>query len=178
MLENFEIDLKAIEKDDKSFSYSLEDSFFTDLEAQDITGGLVDAQVLVKKKVASYELHLHVNGNITIPCDRCLDNMNQPINADSVLKVKFGPSYLDEGDDLIVVPEDEGRINVAWFLYEMIVLSIPIHHAHNDGECNAEMMKLLREHSDQNFNNDDSAVITDNKIDPRWSNLKNLLNNN
>ena len=62
MLENFEIDLKAIEKDDKSFSYSLEDSFFTDLEAQDITGGLVDAQVLVKKKVASYELHLHVGG--------------------------------------------------------------------------------------------------------------------
>ena len=50
--------------------------------------------------------------------------------------------------------------------------------AHNDGECNAEMMKILREHSDQNFNNDDSAVITDNKIDPRWSNLKNLLNNN
>ena len=178
MLENFEIDLKAIEMDGKSFSYSLEDSFFTDLEAQDITGGHLDAQVLVKKNAASYELNLHVDGNITIPCDRCLDDMLQPVNADSVLKVKFGPSYLDEGDDLIIVPEDEGKINVAWFLYEMIVLSIPIHHTHKDGECNAEMMKILKEHSDQNFNDEDSAVANDNKIDPRWSDLKNLLNNN
>ena len=80
MLENFVIDLKAIEKDDKSFSYSLEDSFFTDLEAQDITGGHLDAQVLVKKNAASYELNLHVVGNITIPCDRCLDHMLQPVN--------------------------------------------------------------------------------------------------
>ena len=96
----------------------------------------------------------------------------------AALKVKFGPSYLDEGDVLIIVPEDEGKINVAWFLYEMIVLSIPIHHTHKDGECNAEMMKILKEHSDQNFNDEDSAVANDNKIDPRWSDLKNLLNNN
>ena len=177
MLENFEIDLKTIEMDEKCFSYSLDDSFFTDIEAQDITGGHLGAQVHVKNNAASYELSLHVDGNITIPCDRCLDDMIQPINADSVLKVKFGPSYLDEGDDLIIVPEDEGKINVAWFLYELIALAIPIYHAHNDGECNEEMMKILKEHTNQNLS-DGEDVVDGSNVDPRWNDLKNLLNNN
>ena len=178
MLENYEIDLKTIESDDVNFSYSLDDSFFTDIEAQDISSGHVDAQVRVIKKTASFELHLHVDGNVTIQCDRCLDDMNQPIEADSILKVKFGPSYLDEGDDLIIVPEDEGKINVAWFLYEIIALSIPIQHTHTSGECNEEMMKILKEHSGQNISDEDAVVTKDNEVDPRWKDLKKLINNN
>lgn len=178
MLENFEINLKAIELDDIDFSYSLDDIFFTDVEAQDIVGGQVNAYVHVKRKTACFELHLHINGNVTIQCDRCLDDMNQPVEADSILKVKFGSSYVDNGDDLIIVPEEDGKINVAWFLYEIIALSIPIQHTHAPGECNADMMKILKEHSSQNLNDDSEVVENGNEMDPRWNELKKLLNNN
>ena len=47
MLENFEINLKAIELDDIDFSYSLDDIFFTDVEAQDIVGGQVNLLKLI-----------------------------------------------------------------------------------------------------------------------------------
>ena len=178
MLENFEINLKAIDVDEKDFSYSLNDSFFTEIEAQDVIGGHIDAQVHVKKKIASYELYLHINGCVTIQCDRCLDDMDQPVEADSMLKVKFGPSYLDEGDDLIIVTEDEGKINVAWFLYEVIALSIPIQHTHAPGDCNEEMMKILKEHLGHSFTDDNSNTGKGNEEDPRWNDLKKLLNNN
>ena len=94
------------------------------------------------------------------------------------MKVKFGSSYVDDGDDLIIVPEDDGKINVAWFLYEIIALSIPIQHTHAPGECNEDMMKILKEHSSQNLNDDSEVVENGNEMDPRWNELKKLLNNN
>ena len=178
MLEKYDIDLKANEVDDKTFTYSLDDSFFAAIEAQDIKSGQVDATVLVKKHSASFELNMYVNGYVTIQCDRCLDDMKQPVEAESMLKVKFGPSYLDEGDDLIIVSEEEGIINVAWFLYELIALSIPIQHTHELGECNEEMMKILKEHSGQYQDSGDGDNTKDSLVDPRWNGLKELINNN
>jgi len=104
--------------------------------------------------------------------------MKQPVEAESMLKVKFGPSYLDEGDDLIIVSEEEGIINVAWFLYELIALSIPIQHTHELGECNEEMMKILKEHSGQYQDSGDGDNTKDSLVDPRWNGLKELINNN
>ena len=38
--------------------------------------------------------------------------------------------YAEEGDNLIVIPEEEGEINVAWFMYEFVALAIPMKHVH------------------------------------------------
>ena len=55
------------------------------------------------------------DGVVWVPCDRCLDDMEQPITSADKLMVKFGTEYAEEGDNLIVIPEEEGLINVAWF---------------------------------------------------------------
>ncbi|MBO7417420.1 MAG: DUF177 domain-containing protein [Bacteroidaceae bacterium] len=178
MLEKYDIDLKIMEVDEKVFAYSLDDNFFTALETQDVTRGLVEAQVHVKKLASSFELDMYINGHVIIQCDRCLDDMIQPVDANNKLFVKFGPAYLDEGDDLVIVPEDEGKVNVAWFLYEIVALSIPIQHTHAPGECNKEMMKILKEHSEQFVEDENSEPPGENVIDPRWNDLKKLLNNN
>ena len=175
-LMKFEIDLKAMEGDMQDFSYSLDDSFFQALETKEISRGSVNAQVVVRKHAGSFELDMHVDGNVVIQCDRCLDDMIQPVDSDYKLFVKFGPEYMDEGDDLVVVPEDEGKVNVAWFLYEIVALAIPIQHMHEPGECNQEMMKILEQHSAKGLdnNNEDGETATD----PRWNDLKKILNNN
>lgn len=48
--------------------------------------------------------------------------MNQPIQYKEKIQVKFGDKFSEE-DDIVIVPETDGGINVAWFLYEFIVLS-------------------------------------------------------
>ena len=61
---------------------------------------------------------------IIVPCDRCLDDMELEIATDDSLKVKLGADFSDE-NDIVVVPEEDGYINVAWFIYEFIALTIP-----------------------------------------------------
>ena len=177
-LDIYDIDLKSLGVEAKDFTYTLDGPFFKALEVQEISDGLVHAQLTVKKLGSSFELLMHVNGVVTIQCDRCLDDMQQPIEAENKLFVKFGPEYLDEGDELIIVPEDKGIVNVAWFLYELVALAIPIQHTHEEGQCNEEMMRILHEHSAQPEDENVDKADDESHVDPRWSDLKKLLNNN
>jgi uncharacterized metal-binding protein YceD (DUF177 family) len=110
--------------------------------------------------------------------------MEQPIETDDRLKVKLGAEY-SEIDDMVVIPEEEGYINVAWFIYEFIALSIPMKHVHAPGKCNKDMVNKLSKHlrvsADDEEDEFDSIVDTDDRpqeIDPRWNELKKILDNN
>jgi uncharacterized metal-binding protein YceD (DUF177 family) len=94
---------------------------------------------------------------------------SKPINTDNRLVVKFGEEYSEE-DDLVTVDENEGIIDVAWFIYEFIVLNIPIKHVHAPGKCNPAMIKMLEEHSATRSSDGDE----EDAIDPRWSELEKL----
>ena len=50
-------------------------------------------------------------------------------------------------NDLVTVPENEGILDVSWFVYEFIVLALPIRHVHAPGKCNPAMIRALNEHS-------------------------------
>ncbi len=60
--------------------------------------------------------------------------------------VKFGEDYSEE-DDLVTVAENEGILDISWFIYEFIHLNIPIKHVHAPGKCNPAMIEMLNEHS-------------------------------
>jgi uncharacterized metal-binding protein YceD (DUF177 family) len=83
--------------------------------------------------------------------------MEQNITHKEKVLVKFGNKFSAEDDEIVIVPEAEGAINIAWFLYEFIILNIPIKHVHAPGLCNKTMMSKLKKHIVQNKNeeNDD-----------------------
>ena len=71
-------------------------------------------------------------------------------------------------------------MNVAWPIYEMVVLEIPLTHVHNEGQCNEEMLGALNNllvHT-QDEVQDDNAESDEKAIDPRWNELKKILDNN
>ena len=78
--------------------------------------------LVVKETSRAFELNFQTDGMVWVPCDRCLDDMEQPVSSTDKLLVKFGHEYAEEGDNLVVIPEEEGEINVAWFMYEFIAL--------------------------------------------------------
>jgi len=59
-------------------------------------------------------------------------------------------------------------LSVAWYIYEFAALGIPMRHVHPDGECS------------QMFETDSQAQDEEDEkpIDPRWSELKKILDNN
>ena len=181
-IEHYIIDLKALHNDNAHFEYNINDDFFAMLDTSEFQKGSVQVSVDVKKLADSFEMIFQINGQVVVICDRCLDEMNQEVNSTNRLCVKFGSEYTDAGDEVVIVPEDEGSINVAWFIYEFIALAVPIRHVHADGECNPEMMQKLKSHLSYNITDEgdssEELMASEKPMDPRWNDLKNLLDNN
>lgn len=172
-VETFKVDLKGLTDEISVFNYALNDDFFQVIDAPDVKKGSLDCELTIKKGVSFFELNFHTEGTIQIPCDRCLEDMDQDICTDDQLIVKFGEEYSEE-DDFVIVSEDEGILDVSWFIYEFIILDIPIQHVHAPGKCDAAMIKLLEEHTVTRSDGQDDEK----EIDPRWSKLTELLDKN
>ena len=145
--------------------------------------GLMNVVLKVRKTSGIYQLDFHTEGKVIVICDRCLDEMEQPIETDDRLKVKLGADFA-EIDDMVVVPEEDGYINVAWFIYEFIALSIPMKHVHAPGKCNKDMVSKLSKHlrvsgdDEEEFEGMEDIVDEPREIDPRWNELRKILDNN
>ena len=172
------------------YEYVLDNDFFISIDAPEVQKGKLHVDLTVKKSMGVFVLTFHTEGAVVVPCDRCLDDMELPISSSDKLMVKFGHEYAEEGDNLIVIPEEEGEINVAWFMYEFVALSIPMKHVHAPGKCNKAVTSKLNKHLKTNANEDsddtfdtggDDIVIeeeVEEQIDPRWNELKKILDNN
>lgn len=170
--------------------YLLDNIFFADIDGPEVQKGKVKVALQVKKTARAFELSFQIDGSVWVPCDRCLDEMELPINTSEKLMVKFGRTYGEEGD-IIVVPEEDGDVNVAWFMYEFISLAVPMKHVHAPGKCNKAMTGKLSKHlrttpddeKDDDFGDSISVDLeadeeTETPIDPRWNDLKKILDNN
>ena len=189
--EKYRIDLKGMKENHAHYDFLLDNAFFAAIDSPELQKGKVAVQVDVKKTAQAFELSFNSQGTVVVLCDRCLDEMDQEISSTDKIFVKFGAEYADEGDNLIIVPEDEGDINVAWIMYEYIALAIPMKHVHAPGKCNKTMSgklnKYLRTSADDmdemepvdDSAEDESNIVSDEEndkpIDPRWSELQKLL---
>ena len=189
----YKIDLKNLPNETTTYSYVLDQKFFDAIDHEEVRKGNVKAELTVRRTVDAYEFNFYLFGSIQIPCDRCLDEMSQEIDTTDRLIVKLGEEYSEDSDELVTIPQDEGAINIAWYLYEFIVLDIPIKHVHEQGKCNKTMVSKYRQHQavsvsdgdDQDdaeddllggdLNDDDSIDdSSEENTDPRWDELKKL----
>jgi len=143
--EQYNIVLKDLPLGATVKEFTLDDVFFGKIDSPEVQRGNVKAIVTIRKKENSFELSFDLNGAIVVSCDRCLDDMEQQIVYKEDLLVKFGNRFSEE-NDFVIVPEAEGAINIAWFLYEFIVLNIPIKHVHAPGLCDKTMISKLKKH--------------------------------
>lgn len=189
--DKYKIDLKGMQADSCSYEFVLDNLFFANIDGPEVQKGKVNVTLVVKRTSRAFELNFQTDGMVWVPCDRCLDDMEQPVSSTDKLLVKFGHEYAEEGDNLIVIPEEEGEINVAWFMYEFIALAIPMKHVHAPGKCNKAMTsklnKLMRTTPDDEMADDafapeeDTELMNEERetpVDPRWNELKKILDNN
>ena len=124
--DKYKIDLKGMQADSCKYEFVLDNLFFANIDGPEVQKGKVNVTLVVKKTSRAFEFNFQTEGMVWVPCDRCLDDMEQPVSSTDKLMVKFGHEYAEEGDNLIVIPEEEGEINVAWFMYEFVALAIPM----------------------------------------------------
>ncbi|MCM1483682.1 MAG: DUF177 domain-containing protein [Muribaculaceae bacterium] len=177
-----------------SFEYHLGKQFFANMESADIHDADLSVALTVTHKQDIYHLEFQIQGTITLICDRCLDDLIFPVDTTYAINVKYGEDYNDEADDLLIIPESDNYLNVAYILYDTVALTIPIKHVHPMGKCNRQMSAMLKKHRARPASSDEDAELEETLIeemdsmnmdsdesdstpaatDPRWDALKGL----
>lgn len=178
-LSRYEIAFKGLKEGSHGFDYDIDDQFFENIESSLVSKGKLKAKVDLQKQSNLLIIEMRVKGTVELMCDRCLENYNQKLKTKEKLIVKFGNENETLSDDLIVLPVDEHQINIAQYLYEQIILGLPIKHVHPDDKdgystCNPEMLEKLDQYLVHETENE-----TENEpvIDERWNELKKLIDN-
>ncbi|HKM93073.1 MAG TPA: DUF177 domain-containing protein [Prolixibacteraceae bacterium] len=179
ILSRYDIAYKGLKEGTYQFKFEIDNEFFDEFENSLVNKGEVKAKVSLIKQSTLLIIEMAVKGTVELMCDRCLDQYNQRVKNKNNLLVKFGIETEELSDDLIVLPLDEYQINIAQYLYELIILGLPIKHVHPDDKngnstCNPEMLKELEQYlvDTAPINNENVQVV-----DERWNELKKLLDN-
>ena len=152
----------------QQFNYIVGNEFFRQMESADIRSGEVSVALTVVRNNEAFDLTFVMEGHIIVGCDRCLDDLRQEISTEYHTVLRYGEEYNEHNDEEIIIPEGERSFDLSHIIYDTIALTIPLKHVHPDGECNAEMMERLQEHSGS-----EETETTDS----RWDALRNILDN-
>ena len=177
-----EIQFSGLKSGIYQFDYTLDDSFFSDFKNEKILGGKVFFDVKLEKKERLMLFFFAYSGKVRTTCDRCLDEIEWPIEGKETLCVKLSDTETSDDENVVILPESAFKIDLAQWMYEFVAVSMPIRCVHPDDAdgnptCDPEMMKYL---SDEDWNeeeeeeNGDDNENGDTEIDPRWSALLKL----
>ncbi|MDE7467087.1 MAG: DUF177 domain-containing protein [Muribaculaceae bacterium] len=174
----YKLPLKSLGVGTHEFDYKLDKQFFANMEYADVRDADIDVHLVVDYHNDIYHLEFTLTGTVTLLCDRCLDDLVLPIDTTYTINVEYGDDYNDDSDDLLIIPDSDNYLNVAYMLYDTVVLVIPIKHVHPLGKCNRAMSALLKKHrgqgEDAELEEELMEGIEDATPDPRWDALKGL----
>ncbi|HTN44876.1 MAG TPA: DUF177 domain-containing protein [Flavipsychrobacter sp.] len=153
----FEIAWQGLKPGVHVFQYEVGDRFINSKQAE---ADFRDLNAVVKlkfdKNTNFFLLHFDVDGVVTVPCDRCGDEFQLRLWDEFDLMVKLAGEDVEERDedaDAVFIPRSETVLDISDWLYEFVLLSIPLQKVHpEDAEglsgCNTQALKLLNQLSE------------------------------
>ena len=142
----FSIPFSGLKQGKHDFEYTIGNEFFESFGYDEFNGAEIQLNVELKKLSNMLEFLMNANGTVNVNCDLTNEPYDQPIEAELKLVVKFGEEYNDEDDDILVIPHGEHQVNIAQYVYEMLVLAVPqkrVHPGVLDGSLQSEALKKL-----------------------------------
>lgn len=170
-LRYYDIDIFNLSYKSHDYEFEFDDAFFAEFEDSLVQKGSGMAKVVLNKSETMINLKIDIEGTVELICDRSLDEFQYPISTSNELILKLGDEWEELSEQIIVIPRDSERINVAQFIYEFIGLAIPMKRLHprfSDDELSDEPEMIYSSEPDEK-NKDEGG-----SIDPRWSKLKDL----
>ncbi len=166
-LKEYIIHYVGLEPGNHQFEFEVKDSFFEHFEFSQIQHGQVHVSVVLEKQERMMIFTLALEGKVLVTCDRCSDEFYFPLSDAQRIIVKLGAEYMEESEDVIVIPETEYQFDLSSYIYEFIHLALPARLLHPDDEdgnstCDPDMLRRL-----------ETLRPTD-TVDPRWEALKKL----
>ena len=178
MVDALKLKIKTLPFGIHTVECNLDESFFNLDEQLEVRRADVDVTLEVTRKSENtYRLEVSCRGTVTTACDRCLDDLDLPVDVDYRLNVEqMGTELDDSNDELLIVPSDWRELDAAPLVRDTVLLAIPMTHCHeNEEDCNPVMLDVLDSHLAEAVPDDDDDPQSETtSTDPRWEALKKL----
>ena len=181
----FLIPFSGLKEGKHSFDFQVDNRLFDSYNYVDFNSVHAKVEVLLNKKSTLLELNFSFEATVNVPCDVTNQDFDLLLKGNLGLIVKYGDSFNNDHDEILIIPFNEHQLDVAQYIYEMIALSIPqkrIHPGVLDGTLESEALTILGYQDEDDLGYDDDLEeeqeVEENneiEIDPRWEKLKKLL---
>tara|TARA_B100001758_G_C18188579_1_gene493357 strand:+ start:242 stop:742 length:501 start_codon:yes stop_codon:yes gene_type:complete len=165
MNKRYDIAFVGLKQGSHLFRFEIGKSFFEEFPYSIVEEGDLIAELVLDKKETIMIGNFSVKGRVQLNCAICNESAGVYIEETMINYYKFG-TEIEEDENLFVLTPDEYKINIAQQLYELITVALPSSPRHKQGECNEEMVELIKKHQRKSEEGD--------KKDPRWEELNKL----
>ena len=110
--------------------------------------------------------HFNIEGNVNVTCDRCGEDFDMLVSVKRQLIVKTESHEHQEEEDMVSLSAGEGDFDAAPYIYQYVVLSLPMQRIHPQGNngksaCNKEtLLRLNNLHVEKS--NDEKYILNSN----------------
>lgn len=136
----YTLDLKGSSEVD----FALTDALLARFEQTEVHDLQATAHVTMRRAGGEMLVTAHVAGEASAPCDRCLGDARLPVEANEELEVRFSAEAEPYDGQTLTVTPAEREVDLAQFLYECVMLGLPMQRIHKEGECDPEMLKRFK----------------------------------
>lgn len=154
MKEDFAVPMNGLAQGRTEFRWNAGKEFFAQFENSEILDAGLAVDATVEKSGRYIGVDCEIGGSVTVPCDRCLDDLVLPVSTGFKLSVKFGSetpevSGKTEGDrEMVCLNETDAVLDLSQTVYDYACLSLPVQRIHEAGKCNPEAARYLNLNSE------------------------------
>ena len=152
-LKEFMLPIKGLRQEHYKFGFQLDKSFFSCFESSVIADGDIAVSLVLDNHPGFFELKFDFEGTVNTECDRCLANINLPVEGAAKLIVKYSEEEQEDNDEIVFIHPDTPVFDVSPYILEYVSLAIPITRTYDceDDEnppCDFELLKKISGSSD------------------------------
>ena len=173
----FDIRLKGLKDGLHSFEFTIGTDFLPLFENSPEDNVSANVKVQLEKRPGLVTMEFQLTGKLHVPCDRCIADINIPLQSNYRLLVKTmeEPEEVDNEDVIVLHPETPVW-NSASVIYENILLSIPVIKRYDceselNPPCDKEMIRIISQGIIHEIPEDEGNSPW--KILQNWDNKKN-----
>jgi uncharacterized metal-binding protein YceD (DUF177 family) len=173
-LTKYDIDIYGLPQKQHVYDFESGDAFFEEMHQEIISHGHFRTTLVLDKSATLIQLNFRIEGTVELTCDRTLELFDEGIDIERRLILKMGDRDEELGGDIEVINRNTQRINVAQYIYEFIVLSLPVKKLHPDQRKENENEFEALVYSSSSDKKEENPQAPQESVDPRWDQLKKL----
>ena len=126
-MQPFIVKLNGLASGRTVFNWKADVEFFEQFGNTDILAADLDVTAKVVNHGATVDVECGVEGKVTVPCDRCLDDLELDVETN------FSEVYTP----------DDSSLDLSQDIYDYVCTALPLQRVHPEGECNPVTIKFL-----------------------------------